>query len=290
MDLKKTLLLIVGCGLFFSCSAYYQVDELYDKGNTLKAYQVLEKIQGKKNEHYQKRLYRVVSRLALDGDPDFIEKLRHLTEVKGHPAAASYENFARIYLDFLSARSPSQYAVIAQSLSNLEAAPPEFQPEACKIRGISYYNSGGSSNYLLAIDDFQKGFRLSAQIDSVLFIGKAYLGLSDENDDKKEAESYEKQAQNYFNRVLTSTADHFMKSMANYYLGEIELNHNRYPAALQKYQEALALYSNSPDTVYRIGFCLKKMKYKRLSDRMFKTALRIQKDYASAWFYLNINN
>jgi hypothetical protein len=49
----------------FSCSQYYKFDELYDKGEYLKAFHLLDNIIDKSNIHYQMRLSGLLSGFLL---------------------------------------------------------------------------------------------------------------------------------------------------------------------------------------------------------------------------------
>lgn len=271
----KFLLLLSLVLLISSCSKYYRFDELYDKGEYLNAYNILEQIKDKKNVYYQKRLFRIVIKLALDGDTDFIQILKNISTNVHYKEVDNYVYFSQVYNHFLEARNPRQYLVIINSLSNIRNAPEEFSAYAYKLRGISYYKTG---SYQLAINDLNQSFKLSPYIDNLYFIGMAYFDLEEQ-----------KQSASYFNKIINSTHNNFFKSLAYFQLGEINYYQNKYPEALEEYLNAINHYSHSADYAYKVAKCMQNLKYSIISQKFLKISLRIQKDYANAWFFLNIN-
>lgn len=272
---QRIILSFILAFIISGCSKYYQFDELYDKGDFIKAYSVLEKISNKTNAHYNRRLYRIIIKMAVDGDPDFIEKLRDIAG-KEHPAEVeNYAQFTDAYLDFLDAKSPQSYTAVLSKLTAIKTLPVEFHVYAYKIRGISLYKLG---KYNEAIIDLNQSFKLSPYIDNLYFIGMCYYNLDDQ-----------KQAIHYFNRVISGTLNNFFKSLAYFQLGEISYYGKKYQDALEHYVSAANHYSGSADYTFKISKCLKQLKYNRLSPKFSKISLRIQKDYANAWFFLNIN-
>jgi|GEM_PF-1390568 len=264
--------------LFFalcSCSQYYKFDELYDKGEFLKAYHLLDNINDKNSIHYQRRLFRVVIKLSLDGDRDFMDLLRSM--VKGSPVedVNSYYLFGLTYLNFLDARDTPQYQSVISNLQDLQKVPEEFKVYGYKLRGISLYKLG---NYNEAINDLNSSYKILPFIDDLYFIGKCYYGLQDY-----------KTSYDYFNRVSSGTQDLFFRGLANFEMGEIDFYETNYLEALSKYIESVNFYSRNAVCTYKIAKCLEKLKYNRLSPEFYKTSLRITNDYASAWFFLNIN-
>jgi tetratricopeptide (TPR) repeat protein len=115
-------------------------------------------------------------------------------------------------------------------------------------------------------------------MDDIYFIGKCYYGLQDY-----------KTSYDYFNRVAYGTQSPFLRSMAEFEMGEIDFYQTNYTEALSKYVESVNYYSKYAVCTYKIAKCLEKLKYKHLSPKFYKTSLRITNDYANAWFFLNIN-
>ena len=276
---RLAFLFFLLCG--FSCSKYYKIDEQYDKGDFLNAFRILQEIKDQKSPYYQRRYYRIVTRLALDGDRDFIDQLKTLTS-SGHVTNegdvkefANYVRFAHTYSDFLDAQEPSQYGAVVYSLSDLKQVPVEFLAYGYKIRGISFYKTGNFTN---AVSDLNKSFSMIPYVDNLYFIGLCYYSQEDA-----------RTAAGYFNRVLSSTQNPFYLSLACFQLGEIEYYQKKYSAALEKYAQAINYYSDSADYSLKMYKCLRKLKYYTISPKFAKTALRIRSDYADAWFFLNMN-
>lgn len=273
------LLTATSLSLVMSCSQYYKIDEQYDKGDFLKAFRILQDVKDQSNPHYLRRYYRIVTRLALDGDRDFIDRLKTLTSVTNTGGDvrefANYVQFARTYGSFLDAVEPEQYGTVINALSDMKKVPDEFLAYAYKIRGISLYKTG---NYTNAVSDLNRSFSMIPYMDNLYFIGLCYYNQEDH-----------KTAAGYFNKVISSTQNPFYLSLACYQLGEIEYYQRKYQSALEKYVEAVNYYSDSAEYAARIYKCLRKLKYYTISPKFAKIALRIKSDYADAWFFLNMN-
>jgi tetratricopeptide (TPR) repeat protein len=200
--------------------------------------------------------------------------MRGITNGPNFPENSPYSLLARIYGSYLEAKTLPQFETVVKSLEDINAIPGEFLAYAFKIRGISYYHLG---KYNESIADLAQSDRMIPYADNLYYIGMCYYNKEDI-----------KQASDYFLRVITSTEDRFFKSAAYYQLGEIDYYQNKFEEALAQYFKAINNYSNSADYSYKIAKCLQKLKYNTLSPKFLKISLRIQKDYANAWFFLNI--
>jgi tetratricopeptide (TPR) repeat protein len=187
----------------------------------------------------------------------------------------SYVLFGSAYIDFLESKDASQYLSVISNLSDPRKIPEEFLSDAFELRGISRYKLGGYSE---AIEDLEKSYKMQPYIDDLYFIGKCYYGLQDY-----------KTAYLYFNKVDEGTQNLFFRGLANFEMGEINFYETNYNDALMKYIESVNYYSKNPVCTFKIAKCLEKLRYNRLSPKFYKTSLRITNDYASAWFFLNIN-
>jgi tetratricopeptide (TPR) repeat protein len=276
VKIKNILLLLAFFGLI-SCSQYYRIDEQYDKGEFQKAYNILQGVHDRNNSHYQRRYYRIVTRLALNGDTNFIAELRTMTLSNGNDTRefANYAHFANTYGSFLAAVEPGQYSAVISALRDLKKIPDEFLVYAFKVRGISFYKTG---NYTNAVADLSQSYGMVPYVDSLYFIGLCYFNQEDH-----------RTAASYFNRVIGVTQNPFFVSLAYYQLGEIDYYAKKYTSALEKYVEAVNRYSDSADYAMKINRCLRKLKYYTVSPKFAKIALRIRSDYADAWFFLNMN-
>ncbi len=275
-NMLKNLIFIMICILTFSsCSKYYRFDELYDKGEYLNAFNLLDQIKNKKNIYYQKRLYRIVLRLAFEGDQDFLQRLKNLTVEEHLPDVDNYIFLAKTYELFIEAKDPQQYSMVVSNLADIRTTPEEFWVFSYKIRGISNYKIG---KYNETIADLDQSYRIVPYADNFYFIGMAYYNLEEI-----------KQAENYFRKGIAESQNNYFKSLSYFQLGEIDYYQNKFQEALENYVNAVNNYSNSADYAYRIAKCLQKLKYNHISQKFLKVSLKIQKDYANAWFFLNIN-
>jgi tetratricopeptide (TPR) repeat protein len=274
MKIKLALFILLVL-LFNGCSQYYKFDELYDKGDFIQAYTILNNIKNTKNGHYQKRLYRVVTKLALDGDSDFINKLKSIVTNEALKEIENYARFAATYNLFLEAKNPQAYSLILSNLTNIHSVPDEFLSYAYKLRGVSYYKVG---HYQQAIEDLNASFKIAPYADNLYFIGMCYYGLEDQ-----------KSAENYFNKTISTTQNGLVRSLAYFQLGEMSYYQKKYSLSLDFYLQSINSYSQAASYSYKIAKSLQKLRYNRLSTKFNKISLRIQKDYANAWFSLNIN-
>lgn len=271
--MRQLLLLLFFIGIF-SCSKYYRFDEAYDKKDFLKAYNLLEQIEDKKSIYYKIREYRIVIRLALEGDKDFIEKLSNLVSFDVGYKLVDYRTFGIAYLSYINARSPEDYSNTLELFNKVANVPEEFESQYYLMRGITEYKL---SKYEEAITDLKKSFRISSSVDAIYFIG-----LSLFNQGKV------KEAKSYFEKILSITLDDFFISLAYFQLGEISYESGEYEKALDYYTRAIENFSEVPEYCFKMAKSLQKLGYSGLSAKYLRAALRIDKDYATAWFYLNI--
>ncbi len=274
---KKIILfaLMAVCAAGVSCSRYYRVDEQYDKGDFLKAFRTLQEIRDQDSIHYQRRYYRLVIRLSLQGDRDFILRLRDIATNEPAADLSHYARFGHAYIRFLDARTPEQYQALVTNLGEVSGVPEEFRAYALKIRGIAAYQTGHAAE---AVSDLNQSYRMLPGADTLYFLGLCHMDLDDQ-----------KTASGYFQKVASGAQDRFYRSLGHYQLGEIEYNQKKYAQALDLYVKAVNEYPQSADYASRISRCLRRLRYFRLSHKFARTALRIRSDYADAWFFLNLN-
>lgn len=260
-----------------ACSAYYKFDELYDQGKYLEAYTTLQAINRTNSIQYQKRVYRAIIRLALQGDSDFIAKLKSTVTNYVHSELYAYSNFSMCYLQYLETHhsDQKQYLHIVSNFQNVRNIPDDFRPESLQLRGLSRFKIG---EYEAAILDFHESFRLSPFIDNYYFIGLSYAVM------EKQSEAF-----SYFDKVIGISNNPFLTGLAYYQKGEILYYQEKYQAALNEYMLAIQQYPNSANFNFKAGKCLQRLGYNTLAPHFFRIALRIQNNFANAWYFLNIN-
>ena len=275
--LKIYILFLLSLLLFVSCSKYYQFDELYDRGEYLKAYGVLSKIDKTNNSSYRKRLYRIVIKLSLDGDLDFVQKLSNMINNNEWFDAdvMDYYYFSRGFLSYVSANNTDDYTEVLSYLSNIAFIPEEFSSYYTRITGISYYKLG---EYQLSISNLMVSYKKMPYLENLYYAGMSYYNLY----------NYDK-ALEYFDDIINSSSDRKLRSLARYQKGEILYYRQDFTNAYEEYFSSLNDYSQNPDCSYKIAKCLQKMDYNKMQLEFLKIALRIDKDYANAWFMLNAN-
>jgi tetratricopeptide (TPR) repeat protein len=267
-----------------SCSKYFHFDNLYDKGKYLEAFEALGEIQKTNQVQFQSRFVRIVTRLAIDGDQDFIRKLENLANdgslLAVYPELAGQFNFARTFIAYKAAKAVEEYSTVISNLADERTFPAEFQAESLFIRGYSYYKTG---EYDRALDDLNRSYRIMPFLDNYYFIGMCYFNKNDIPNAKK-----------YFQTVIDESSNDFMKSLAYFQMGEIcyfeeSDDNSNYERALDYYVNAVNCYCDSSEYNTKIAKCLQKLGYQSLFPKFLKTSLRINKDNATAWFLLNIN-
>lgn len=275
------LLLFLG-----ACSKYYEVDELYDEGDYYGAYQVLSEITKTNQSAFQTRFFRVTTRIAMDGDSDFLtilsNKRSQFLQSEVSEELSNYLLFADVYIDFASAESSNDYSSVVSDLSNLSLVPVEFLAYAQKFRGIALYECG---NFGEAAEDLEESFSKLGFGDTLFYLGLSYAGL----------ENYEL-ALAFFQQVAESPGDDFLSALAYYEMGEIYFytadtnnSESNYGLALSCYIEAVNHYSESAEFNFKIARSLQKLDYSTIDQRFLKACLRINEEYANAWYYMNIN-
>ncbi len=261
--------------IFYGCSSYYKFDEAYDKKDFLKAYNILERIKKKEDIHYKIRNYRIILRLALEGDEDFIIKLGNLINQDVEYGLLPYKNFGVSFISYLNSRSFEDYSNTVAVMRDFKNIPSEFESYFYKIKGISEYKIGNYSN---AIKDLSTSLKMAISSDALYFLGMCYLH-----------QKKFKEARSYFERILTTTLDTFFNGLAYFQLAEIYYEEEDFENALKYYMKAIETYSEIPQFAFKLAKCLNKLNFKFFAEKFLKIAMRIDKNYATAWFYLNIN-
>lgn len=272
---KKIILFFMIITIFASCSKYYQFDEYYSQGQYLKAYEVLDEIKNKESEEFYLREFQVVTRIALGGDSDFINKLEMMVTNTYPKKVDSYAHFAKTFLLFQEATEHECYETVISNLTKSSMVPDEFHGETLQISGIAKYKIG---NYVEAIKDLEKSHNLTGHIDNHYFIGLCYDGLD-----------MQKKAVASFDMVISSSKNELLLSQSFFQKGEIYYSMNQFDDALQQYIKAINNYSHSANFNFKLGKCLQRLGYKNLAPKFFKVSLRIDKNFADAWYQLNIN-
>ncbi|URA09524.1 tetratricopeptide repeat protein [Thermospira aquatica] len=256
------------------CSRYYTFDRYYDEQNWQQAKEILENISEKNTDAYRLRLYRITFRLALAGDSQVLERLKLLLE-KEDPRFRGYQEFGRLYLSFVNALQSGDFENVLGLKEPFSRFPEEFQPYAAQIFGIAHLMKNEAEE---ARKYLQKSYMMEPMQDTLYFLGQAHLMCGSEQD-----------AVATWKQVIAAKPGGKLEAMSYFQLGELEYNKGNFSQALEWYFAAVNLYPESEIFVDKIAFCYQKMKNKKLSEKFRKIALRINQDYATAWFYLNFN-
>jgi tetratricopeptide (TPR) repeat protein len=272
---KKIIIFAFFVSVLFGCSKYYQFDDLYNNGEYIEAYQILQAIEEKDHSEYYKREFQVVTRLAVSGDPDFISRLSNIVEREYPEAVFPFLNFARTFLIFYSSDSQDDYMTVVSNFSEDGAFPDEFKGYAYQIKGISLYKTGF---YEIAISELEKSYRINSYIDNLFFIAMSHFGMG-ENDE----------AVRYFDRIIRNSMDNLLTAQSHFQKGEILYADGKIEEAYSEYINAANNFCNSANYSFKVGKALQRLGYRNLSPRFFRISLRIDGDFADAWFHLNIN-
>jgi len=106
----------------FSCSKYYHFDELYNQDRYLEAFSVLEKIENKNDISYIQRYLVILIRLAIEGDEDFIRKLKEL-EINNQKVLKKLTNYILLknnLIDYINANNINDYYKIISNLQDFK--------------------------------------------------------------------------------------------------------------------------------------------------------------------------
>jgi len=261
--------------LFFSCSQYYKFDALYDKGEYFKAYQILDNIKNKDSVHYRIRKYRIILKLSFEGDKDFLEKLKNFITEDVGKELKGYNFLGRGFISYIGAKSKADYSNTLDLLEKVKPVPKEFENYFYLIRGISKYKI---KDYTGAIADLSKAYSIEKSPDTLYFIGMSYFN-----------QGRLQEARLYFEKIFNITLDNFFLSLAYFQIGEIYYEQQDYQKAIQYYSKAIENYSEIPEYSFKLAKSLQRLGYSEMALKYLKTALRVDRNYATAWFYLNIN-
>ncbi|MCX7882183.1 MAG: tetratricopeptide repeat protein [Brevinematales bacterium] len=260
--------------VLWGCSRYYTFDRYYDEENWTKAYEIFQTLPKEEHEAYRIRLYRITLQLALQGDTQALSNLANLVQTQEN-RLPGYQEFGRLYLGFLQAFSSGDYEWVVSNAEPLSRFPSEFQAVAAQLVGIAYLAKNEPEQ---AKTYLQKSYVARPLLDTLYFLGLANLMGGNESD-----------AVANWKHILSARPGGLVEAMSYFQLGEIEYNKGEFSRALELYYAAVNLYPDSEIFVDKIAFCYQKLKNKKLSEKFRKIALRINKDYATAWFYLNFN-
>jgi len=263
------LLVLVGC------SRYSAFDQYYDQQDWSKALEVLSSLPQKNTYAYKIREYKIVLRLAFSGDTNAITRLRTLLNEQEDTRLAGYRDLGRLFLLFLDNSQQRLYDAVVSNGEPLSRFPEEFRADASFLLGVCYLSMDQAEQ---AKAYLKKSYSQNARWDTLYFLGMAYLLTGDEA-----------LAVSSWRQILSAKPGGLVEAMAYFQMGEILYQKGHFSEALPLYFEAVNIYPDSEIFADKIGFCYQKLKKKKLSEKFRKIALRINKDYATAWFYLNFN-
>ncbi|NPV02337.1 MAG: tetratricopeptide repeat protein [Brevinematales bacterium] len=279
MDKK---LVIAGIFILFAaaCSKYGEFDGFYQGTKYIEAYNSLDKITEKQTFDFESRMIKVVLRLALEGDMDFItNKLAAVITNTKSLSLSNYIRFGKVFLYYCESekRSDQKYYQEVTNLLKIVPGhvPDEFLAQAYQIKGIANYKMG---QFKPAIADLEQSYKVFPLVDNLYFISQCYYAMDDAD-----------RAVEYLDKVIHIANDEVLISLALYHKGEIFYNKDDYNTALSFYLEAVKYYCNNSDYNYKVAKCFQKLGYEKIYSKFLKTCLRIDENFATAYFYLSIN-
>lgn len=271
----KKWMLFVSIGILVGCSRYYLFDQYYDQRNWAQASEILQSISQTNTTEYLIRRYRLLLQLSIHGDTNAFSNLVQLIDQGENSRVAGYYQFAKLYVAFVDAVRTRNYDVILSQGEPLSRFPEEFQPIATQLLGICYLIKDDPKQAKMYL---QKSYIKEPFFDTLYFLGLAHLMVGDES-----------AAIVSWKQILSGRPGGVVEAMSYFQLGELAYQKGDFLSALDLYYQAVNIYPDSEIFVDKIAFCYQKLKNKKLSEKFRKMALRINKDYATAWFYLNFN-
>ncbi|MFN4217032.1 MAG: tetratricopeptide repeat protein, partial [Brevinematales bacterium] len=226
----KRIIGLMVMAILASCSRYYTFDQYYDEENWTKAYEVFQKIPVENSEAYRLRLYRIILRLALNGDTNAISNLAAIVE-KVETYLLGYQEFGRLYLDFLRSFQSGDYEAVVNRAEPLSRFPSEFQPVAAQLIGIAYLAKNEPEQARMYL---QKAYVTSPLLDTLYFLGLANLMSGRESD-----------AVANWKQILSAHSGGVVEAMSYFQLGEIQYHRGDFSNALEFYYQAVNLYPDS---------------------------------------------
>lgn len=266
--------------LFFSivsCSPYRRFDSFFSEADFKSAYQELQKINRTNSVQYQKRLYQTVTFLVLEGNTNFEQQLSILSKVpqSTNSVLMPYEYFARAFFYFKQSVVSKDYLSTLSYYTNLHSVPEEFKGYYFKQLGICDYKTG---QFEQAVSNLSASLARMKMSDTSYFLSLSYIELNQL-----------KKARSLLNKIILESGDSFLIAMASFQLGEISYDTSHYREAFQYYLDGLNRYPKTAYYTLKIAKCLKKLGYEESYPKFANIALRMQKDFADAWYFLNIN-
>jgi len=279
MDKK---IVIIGILVLFAaaCSKYGEFDGFYQGTKYIEAYNSLDKITEKQTLDFESRMIKVVLRLSLEGDMDFItNKLAMVISNTKSISLSNYIRFGKVFLYYCESekRADQKYYQEVTNLLKIVPGhvPDEFLAQAYQIKGIANFKMG---QFKTAIIDLEQSYKVFPLVDNLYFISQCYYAMDDTD-----------KAVEYLDKVINIANDEVLISLALYHKGEVFYDKDDYNTALSFYLEAVKHYCNNSDYNYKIAKCFQKLGYEKIYSKFLKTCLRIDENFATAYFYLSIN-
>ncbi len=260
----------------FSCSPYQKFDTYFSRSDFRSAYQSLKTIKQTNSIRYQKRLYQSLLFLSLTDHSNFQQKLSdQLLSPETNALLVPYARFGKAFLQFKKSISSDDYLDALTCYTNVTPLPPELQGYYYKQLGICYYKTG---QFRRAVSNISNSLKKMKMMDTSYFLALSLVEISQF-----------KEARRLLNKIILESKDSFLIAMSSFQLGEIDYASGNYHSAFRHYIAGINRYPNTSYYELQIAKCLKKLGYEQIYTKFANISIRIQKDFADAWYFLNVN-
>ncbi|MGL5253471.1 MAG: hypothetical protein ACRC9L_00360 [Brevinema sp.] len=270
-DVIKYLIFTVFFLLLNACSTYQKANQLYNKGEFGKSYEILRQnpLNGDK---YRILELKVLLGQAFSGNTNYLHLLEeHLLL----PAPKKGEDIYRLtsaWLIFLRAQTSDDFKSILSILPT----------EPIKDPIIEYARLVVQNQSLLKLQRYQEAvFNLDGKTgrrpDLVYLLASAYKGM------KKNEESLL-----LYRETIKISKDTVLQGLSYFYIGEILEQEGKPKEAKDAYLKSWGFAADNATLNFKIGQLLSIEGYETLPQRFYRSTLRLDENHAEAWYYLNL--
>ncbi|MGL4367504.1 MAG: tetratricopeptide repeat protein [Brevinemataceae bacterium] len=258
-----------------SCGQYNQFDKLYKNKEFANAYRVLQNTHKENLESFKEREIKVIIHLVISGHNEYLSILDSLLISEPSPNLQIWHDFARSWIRFVSAKTSVDFENVLKTLPKQTLKEVDLE----QIRLIIYAHS------LLELKEYKRLIsyfstrNISHKNSELLYLqGLTYMKLEDNA-----------KAQQYFQSMIRNTANNQLKALGYFYIGEIVERERKTDLAEKYYLRSWELEPQNAELNLRLGRLIQqKNKYNDLHYRFYRASLRIDKNTAESWYYLNI--
>lgn len=274
-NLFRSILIFISTFSILSCTANSHFDQLYAKQKYEEAYNILRtKHLNHNSDSYKNREFKVVTALVVTGQENYFPVFDTLLLKPIPNKMIHWHNFAKAWIRFISAETDKDFVNVLEILPTKSLEDPNMELVRLSIQSHSLIKLERYQEMLLNLSQS----KLANQKSELVYLqALSYFKLK----------NYKK-SQEFFNKLLSITENNRLKSLAYFYLGEIQLDQNDQKKALAFYLKSWDCEPYNAETNFKIGMILKKTESSAISIRFLKSALRLNENLASAWFELNM--